>query len=786
MKPWLCNVGNVESTQSYTQTSLKCLPHSFYVILRGSVSLLVDPNFQKALLQGTIAASTLNAIANREGRRPSKPSKREAASRHIYGREINKLFMGDHFGEEALLQKEERAPHTARTNEKVELICVHVSVFNQFLHTHFQEIMMKRAEFLANLECLRQWTPQLLRQLAFMLQERRYRFGECLYRQEMHVPGMWFIQSGAVRISTHSNRQAPEELVSKIEPPKDYLPEILAEDQQNSGGSKVSVFSNASKRTMDSQPLITPGSSRYTSANSLVRIQSNPRLQTNPPPLKKQRSVVSAQKTKLHHKEHKGKQPMGFIIHHPKPSITTNICILGPGDTLGDMEAICKLKKHLFHAVCESDVVVYELNRFYFELMFERKVPRVLYQMSCRAKQRVESWGAQHPGILMLKPLGVVLEQIEHRLVEEGAHKQGRKKKTQYTPEILAYTAIKGLGKNPYLSRSNTSLFKRESSLHFPVIQIEPPESSLTSPALAQTSPMAVSPFEPQVPDFERMASMMLYSHPRFKGQQNGKNIFDSPVPTKRSTNSIVLPNAGPKNAIPIPVPYPTQKPGDIPSQPSALTPSNQNFVETNSGKNHKPLSQKRDPVISMGEIFSRTNEPHCLSMIRLGIMCSKDLAPKAPTRNWTSSSLSSSNISLALDRNEARQRSWRSKSACTRDVTPIPFISARRSISYDGYSLLKEEGGGMQFESTPPVSGSKMRQKRLKISFSVDNELTDIPKEYSSLFKVEEVSGQPGAGEECLGCGQGSSRSHCKSCPPFVKTMEQVIEDRTSYMLTK
>ena len=109
------------------------------------------------------------------------------------------------------------------------------------------------------------------------------------------------------------------------------------------------------------------------------------------------------------------------------------------------------------------------------------------------------------------------------------------------------------------------------------------------------------------------------------------------------------------------------------------------------------------------------------------------------------------------------------------------PLFFTPRSLSCDSRRRVRERS--LSFEQMP----AKIRRKSTKASFSIDNELTSIPKEYSNLFRKEGEKATSSGEDECLGCSQvGSSRSHCKSCPPFVKTMEQVIENRTSYMLTK
>lgn len=762
--------------------SIPFVPCSFHILLRGSVSLLVDPNFQK-----TMQTTSLDTVStsNTDGRRVSRVvnkeltrrmsrahTKKDASSKHLYGKEVCRISSGNYFGEEALLQKEERAPHTVRTNEMVEALAIHVNIFNYCLYSYFEEIVLKRAEFLAELEWFKHWTPHHLRQLTFMLQEKHYNFHDCLYRQEMYVPSILFIQSGSVRISTHCNKQPPDELVSKILPPKDHLPEILAEDLTEENSSKVSVFSATSKQSLNTESRFTPGTpgpSRYNSGTSLVKIRSTPSIH------RKQRPD-STSKEKPKRKASKEKRFMGFIIHHPSPALNINICILGPGDVLCDIEAICKLRKHLFNAVCESDVIIYELNRFYIELMFEKSLPQVMYQMTSRGKQRVEAWGNKHTGVHMFKPLRMVLEQIENGLVEQGAHKMGRKKPL-YTPVMLAFTAIRGLGKMSLDSLSNKDV-------QYPMVQVQGSHMSSAStghvsPNEGPPSPFPLSPFEPRIPDFERLASLMLYNHPRFNQRHsalrhgNRKCLFDSPIPARRSHGHVSITDANDKSSIPISSPYPYPVLQKNPQLEASGPPKNEALMKIETTPHTKSL------LDDMGEDFAGANDPVILSKIRMGILFSKNKTPP-PSRSKDTSSREDGRL---VSCKRLQPKLGRSKSASKRAPTPILPI---QSISSDHHDHMLE---AEQIQESDDVhkeeEKDKVKKQNTKTSFSVDNELTSIPKEYSILYGREGLSSK-GSDDEYSECSRGSHRGSCKSCPPYVKTMVHVIENRTSHLLTR
>ena len=676
-----------------------------------------------------------------------------APSKHIYGREVAKLTSGDHFGEKALLQREGHAIHTVRTNDMVELLVIDEYIFSQCLHPYFEGITLKRAEFLAGLEWFRNWTPHMLRQLTFMLQERRYQFEECLYKQGMLVSGIWFVQSGSVKLSTQMDSHPPEELLDKIDPPKDYLPEILAEDSPEKALSVSSIFSNTSHRSS---------------------IADDNRISLVSPLTKKKKQKESVKKVKP--------GMMGYVIRRPNPKTNIDLCILGPGDILCENEAVCKLRKHLFNAVCESDVVVYELNKFYFELMFERWVPRILHQMSRRAQQRIEiwdqsaqqqislrtqqpagTWGEKCSGIRSFGPLMTVLEQTANKLEAEGAHKVGRKKPL-YVPEMLAWTAIRGLGKTPM----ETSVAKE-----VPVVRIQTScvssESGSSQVAPCPPTPLAVSPFEPRMPDFERMCSLMRFTHPRLNTlrERSEKSMFDSPLPSGGGGHLSKSNSKSSGDSIPIPTPYLTKQ------EPMALSSDAPGENEAKTQDKMEDKSREEE----FAKRFPTANDPKTLASIKLGLLFGKNSAPAA----CGCSSMQDAKERLNQTKSQAKRSG--SKSAGKGLTMPILTTPTLRSISLDRHmqSVRKSAAAEGKEEDTDTASKAETR-----VSFSMDNELTDIPKEYSRLCGQGEWHSQRGAGG-CAVCRQ-HYRDMCSDAYtlPFMKTMMKVIENRTSSLLTK
>lgn len=772
--------------------------------MRGSLSLLVDPNIQRALQTNTTSTSD---TASKEVRRLSRVAtfkaisvKKEGnspSSKHIYGKEISRLTSGDHFGEEALLQKESKALHTVRTNERVELMSIDIFTFNQSLLSYFEDVALKRAEFLAGLEWFRNWTPHALRQLTFMLRERHHGFHQCLYRQGMAVPGILFIQSGSVRVSTHRNAPPPEELLDKIRPPKDYLPEILAEDSTlpKKTQSKVSVFSSiASRRSSfgegggfraSTPPNVSGQHNSTASLLSKAQSQLTVQQQQQQKKLKNRRrslSSGSARGSRTSRRKERG-GVTGFVIHQPDPLKNIELCLLGPGDTLSDNEAICKLKKQLFNVVCESDVTLYELNRFYFELMFEKKMPRVLHQMTCRARQRVEIWGEKFGySVRFLRPLGVVLEQTAEQLEAAGSHRVGRKKPL-YTPTMLAFTAIKGLGKT-LCDDTPTPKDGNRGSFQYPTVTIRIELASSPNDVGLNGSPfrLPLSPFEPKIPDFERMCCLMPYSHPRFRDSSGERSFFDSPLPAGKCGGLDLVTSsssAGCSNSDSIPVPTSYSRDLSTSTAKSTCLPT----INVEYSTHVEPDEDKTDPRLSEGKFpacFSKANNPDTLAKIRMGISF-REHSTDHPTSCVKANGMEDAKHRLYNNQRSQSQSRMVSGSG-TKPVLamPLPSAAAIRLMSLDQ----SVKGGSKESEMG---------------SLSMDNEITHIPKEYTRLVGMgAEHSKQllqggmattAGRGQgECCVCTQLYRKADCKEYHslPFMKTMMKVIENRTSSLLTK
>ena len=434
---------------------------SFFIILRGSVSLLFDPNYQ-----ANMAAANADSLLKDAMGTNANTGEKKYRSRSRYGTEIEKLEAGDFFGHKALLQRDKGSLHSTFANEPLELIAVRAEIFTEVLLQPFQEDFHTKAEFLSGFEFFSGWSPHLIRQLVFTLREKKHHPGECIFRQDIQTHCLYLVKSGSIKLSTHCSRKPPDELIEKIEPEKDFLAEILAEDQPKelpieslskvsliSGLSRASIVSGMSQVFLRRKSVGTPlrresvGKPLHRESLSSVsrRGSLNPAAMLN---------LVASEKKKAKQNNKPERKPsstkpvhlLGFKLHEPCPESTIEICNLGPGEFLGEIEAMCQLKHHLFNAVCMATTVVYEVDLFHMEQLLQKKAPRTLYCVLQHIIQKVESWQERHRCVQFFEPLTIVLGQVDKHMTSKGVNKPVRRQHS-YDASTLALMATRSLGK---------------------------------------------------------------------------------------------------------------------------------------------------------------------------------------------------------------------------------------------------------------------------------------------------------------------------------------------------
>ena len=591
---------------------------SFFIILRGTVSLLFDPNYQltmaaantDSLLQGSMGSKTRASVSvNR--------SEKKYRSRNRYGTEIEKLRAGDFFGHNALSQREEASLHSALADEPLELLAVKAEVFAKVLLQPFQDDFRSKAEYLSSIEFFSGWSPHLIRQLIFTLREKKYHPGECIFRQDVPTHCIYIVKSGSIKLSTHNNRKPTDEIIQKIEPERDFLGEILAEgepippkESQISSISKLSLLSGVSRLSLVSgMPQSAPLDSQSKSALNLPEI-SRRRSSITPGALL---NVARRKSIKPNENEKKKVKTipvhlLGFKLPVPCPEHIIEICNLGPGELLGEVEAMCELQHHLFNAVCMSTTTVYEVDLFHIEQLLHKKAPRTLYSILRHIVQKIESWHSRHSCVQFFEPLKTLLNQVDKRLTSEGANKPVRRQHN-YDACTLALMATRSLGK-PVLSanareRRNTEAFltdentnnlncRRFSSL-YGYTDSSPSHSPRerchsTPPVLFDNSEQTLSPLLPPKQEVDTNLNLGV-DHRQCQSAKSGRGIpkpikiwsrgfsFDAPAPRHYRTKPNLMSSV--RFPIPPPSPYPVKEDWYLINSPKPQKVEDGNIIET-------------------------------------------------------------------------------------------------------------------------------------------------------------------------------------------------------------
>ena len=477
-------------------------PCRFYVVLRGSLSALVDT----ANLQTTINESSARGYANQRQSHVhlQAPEKNEktTTTKHTHSKEMWRLSSGDYFGEDALLIREKKVLHSVRCIENTELITISADYFDETLRSHFQEVVFNRAQVLAGVELFQSCSPHIICILALLFRENRYLFGEYMLKQSMPCSSLKVIVQGYVKISSDSLAGPPQELLEKIQPPKDYLREILMENVSQKKGKAEHTTTFNSGLHIDSQIPLT--------AFSLV-----PSASTHRGIRRKKRSHMRPNSLEI----------MRSVLHPPNPhGQNVNICTLGPGDLLCDIEAISRLKKHLFSAVCISSVVVYELKYSLIEAVLNEKLDRFTYHMIEQVTQRVEVWCCKHTGISFFNPLLEVLGQMKRKLENECTYRMtGRIKKRSSSP------ILESVRRTLDLPISADNCKDSHVPFIFPAIHSSSFEESSAAPIFLLRSDTTLSPCNTHP---SNMGTDLTY-HPQLHGVKSKTKVlsFDVPVP---------------------------------------------------------------------------------------------------------------------------------------------------------------------------------------------------------------------------------------------------------------
>ena len=369
-------------------TSLSALYFRFYCILRGSVSLTVDPSYNSSI--GMLTNSTLPVTTSHSKTTDDKAAFKKHKS---HGIELGLLSAGEYFGHIASLHHDKRTSFSALANEYTELLTIENHVFQEVLLDIFQAKLLRTATFLSHQHFFMLWSATQLASLCLNLTEKKMAMGECIYGQGKEVKEIFIIKSGSVRILLDSSMQVPELIFQRIKPPTDYVAKLLESDRK--------------KETMQLHSL---------------QEKAKPKSKREPSATESRISSASVQATK----HVQGQNPvMHCRLHEPLNS--SPLCVLLPGEFLSGIEVLSGLKQHLFTAVCCSDVELYGMNTILFNHLFPKHgCSTTATEMLQYHIEQVTEWNARHPQVELFSPLLILLQQQLSQCLKCCSKKSGR------------------------------------------------------------------------------------------------------------------------------------------------------------------------------------------------------------------------------------------------------------------------------------------------------------------------------------------------------------------------
>ena len=375
-------------------------------------------------LYSSSTAVISNAAAANNPSQTSKVTVEELKLR-ARGKRVNLLCTGSYFGHQACMNWNRSSPFFAVTDEYTELLVISEAIFRRVLSDVFKEELNTTAAFLARQHTYMMWQPLQLATLCLSLTKRRLAMGECIFRQGMEAEHIYFIRSGSVQILVDPSHPIPEAILTRLKPPRDFVIVMFEKQEQreNERSSPTNFKTHKSKTQqlpLEERPESGQVNSKQISANS--------------PP------------------------PQWHRLHVPLRSLP--LCTLLPGETLTGIEQLCGLKEHLFTAVCNSEVELFQMSLPQFDHIFPKHGASLaaLEKLEFYIEQ-VSQWKELHPNIQLFNPLCRILEQ-QVTLSQKSASKRSKRGQMWKSPEDLAKYLVETIAKKETRKPSPTVLIE--------------------------------------------------------------------------------------------------------------------------------------------------------------------------------------------------------------------------------------------------------------------------------------------------------------------------------------
>ena len=316
----------------------------------------------------------------------TKPKSSSQKNKNSFGTDVRCLVTGNCFNESAVITKEGILIYTIITDEPTDCILIGKKLFNRTLSEKFKLDILNKLEFVATLAHNCNWAPNAVMNLALSVWVETYPFGSFITTEGKEINSLYAIKSGVVKLSVDPSKDVPNEVLNLITPPHNHLVDILSKSKQ--------LTSEQSER--------------------------------------QRRAHVQCHLSYLQHSVEKIKKSFPSTLKNK-----ANICILGPGDFVGSIEALFNIKFSNFTAVCDSPVTVYCLDHVNLQIWISKRYPFSARHMHLVNRTILIEWTNRLRGAAILSCLLALTKQeltrLQHTLVKNcGGVKDG------YSPKQLA------------------------------------------------------------------------------------------------------------------------------------------------------------------------------------------------------------------------------------------------------------------------------------------------------------------------------------------------------------
>ena len=205
-------------------------PCSFYLILRGSIAVLVERRKDTHIP---------NSVSNPDVSSASAPNTELPSERKVHSRRRARNYLGTEavilgrgrtFGEVALMQESGVRQASVVVNDAAtDLLVINRSLYHRSVERVQRTEAREKMAFVDALGILSHWSTQNLVHLVGALNHVRYSAGDYIYRQGTVADRIYFVKSGQVKLTLSPDPVSPP-------PPPPPLPTALSRKVSNDGG----------------------------------------------------------------------------------------------------------------------------------------------------------------------------------------------------------------------------------------------------------------------------------------------------------------------------------------------------------------------------------------------------------------------------------------------------------------------------------------------------------------------------------------------------------------------